>query len=66
MKTYWGNFIVSGNPNTPISSAPAWTAFTSANTTVQNLVPGPQSPAAFTTFPANHFCSVWEPFIEAE
>jgi para-nitrobenzyl esterase len=63
MKTYWGNFIVSGNPNMPISSAPAWTAFTSANTTLQNLVPGSPGPVPFTTFPGEHFCSTWEPFI---
>jgi para-nitrobenzyl esterase len=66
MKTYWGNFIVSGNPNMPNSSQPAWTAFTGASTTLQNLIPGPQSPAPFTTFPTEHFCSIWEPFIEAE
>jgi para-nitrobenzyl esterase len=66
MKTYWANFIVSGNPNMPSGTLPQWTAFTSANTTLQNLVPGPPTPAPFTTFPAEHFCSIWEPFIEAE
>jgi para-nitrobenzyl esterase len=66
MKTYWGNFIVSGNPNTPIPDEPTWTAFTSANTTLQNLVPGPQSPAPFATFPAEHFCSIWQPIIGLE
>lgn len=66
MKTYWGNFIVSGNPNMPLSSQPTWAAFTSGNTTVQNLPPGSPGPAPFTTFPASHFCGIWEPFIEAE
>jgi para-nitrobenzyl esterase len=65
MKTYWGNFIVSGNPNTPLS-APPWTAFTSVNATLQNLIPGPQIATPFATFPAEHFCSTWQPFIEAE
>jgi para-nitrobenzyl esterase len=67
MQTYWGNFIVSLNPNTPISSGvPTWTAFTNAATTVQNLVPGPANPVPFTNFATSHFCSTWEPFIEAE
>jgi para-nitrobenzyl esterase len=66
MKTYWGNFIVSGNPNMPSASLPAWPAFTSSATTMQNLVPGPQQPASFTTFATDHNCATWEPFIAAE
>jgi len=66
MKVYWGNFIVSGNPNTPISKEPTWTPFTTGTTALQGLVPGPPTPASFTTFPAEHFCSTWQPFIAAE
>jgi para-nitrobenzyl esterase len=63
MKTYWGNFIATNNPNS--SAVPTWPAFTSSTTSLQNLVPGPQTPAAYTTFPAEHFCSTWEQFISA-
>jgi para-nitrobenzyl esterase len=64
MKTYWGNFIATNNPNS--SAVPNWPAFTSSGNSVQDLVPGPQSPAAFTTFATEHFCSTWEPFISAQ
>jgi len=66
MKVYWSNFIVSGNPNTPISTEPTWAPFTTSTTALQGLVPGPPKPASFTTFPAEHFCSTWEPYIAAE
>jgi para-nitrobenzyl esterase len=65
MKTYWGNFIVSLNPNTP-TSVPTWPPFTTGTTALQGLVPGPPQPASFTTFPTEHFCSTWQPFIAAE
>jgi para-nitrobenzyl esterase len=65
MKTYWGNFIVSGNPNMPDTSLPAWPEFTSSATTMQTLVPGPQKPAAFTSFATDHNCATWEPFMAA-
>jgi hypothetical protein len=66
MKTYWGNFIVSGNPNMPDTSLPAWPEFASSATTMQNLVPGPQKPASFVSFATEHNCATWEPFIAAE
>jgi para-nitrobenzyl esterase len=64
MQTYWGNFIVSNNPNS--SAVATWPAYTSSNSEVQDLVPGPTNPSAFTTFSSEHFCSTWEPLLEGE
>jgi para-nitrobenzyl esterase len=65
MKTYWGNFVNSLNPNTPIAPASTWTSF-NATAAVQDLVPGPATPEPFFTFRQEHFCSTWETIINAE
>jgi para-nitrobenzyl esterase len=65
LKAYWGNFIVSGSPNIGIIGS-NWPTFTGSKQNVQNLVPGPQTPAAFTSFGSDHFCSTWEPILAAE
>jgi carboxylesterase type B len=65
MKTYWGNFVNSLNPNMPRTPASPWSGF-NATGAVQNLAPGPQPPAPFFTFRQEHFCSTWEPIINAE
>ena len=64
MKTYWGNFIVTNNPNS--AAVPNWPAFATGTHEVQDLIPGPQTPTSFATFPTEHFCATWEPFIAAE
>jgi para-nitrobenzyl esterase len=67
MKDYWENFTISGNPNFGTNRfffAP-WLPFNLAHA-IQNLVPGPSVPRPFFTFPSEHFCSTWEPFIAAE
>jgi para-nitrobenzyl esterase len=67
MKTYWANFVTSGNPNVGTArffDAP-WFQFNFIHA-VQGLVPGPAAPAPFFNFPTEHFCSTWEPFLEAE
>jgi para-nitrobenzyl esterase len=65
MKTYWGNFVNSLNPNMPIAPAAAWTEFNSTGA-VQALVPGPGLPTSSVTFRQEHFCATWEPVINAE
>jgi hypothetical protein len=65
MKTYWGNFVNSLNPNTPIIPASAWTSFNSTGA-IQNLLPGPALPASFFTFRQEHFCATWEPIVNIE
>jgi para-nitrobenzyl esterase len=57
MVRYWTNFAKRSDPNT--SDVPAWTAYTTANDTHQNLTPTAVSP--ITTFAADHKCSVWAP-----
>jgi para-nitrobenzyl esterase len=70
MKTYWGNFVAHLNPNLPASAnsaaVPTWLLFRGANAPVQNLVPGPNEPAPFTTFATEHFCGTWNPLIDLE
>ncbi|MEI9986515.1 MAG: hypothetical protein WDN69_27110 [Aliidongia sp.] len=67
MKTYWANFVISGDPN--VGSARTffapWTPFNFIRA-VQNLVPGPAVPQPFYTFQTQHFCSIWQPFLDAE
>jgi para-nitrobenzyl esterase len=67
MKAYWGNFIVSGSPNIGGSRPPftRWQQFNLGGG-IQNLVPGPASPLPISTFPAEHFCSLWQPILAAE
>jgi para-nitrobenzyl esterase len=67
MKTYWGNFIISGSPNISNGRPPftRWQQFNLVGA-VQNLVPGPALPLPISTFPAEHFCSLWQPILAAE
>jgi para-nitrobenzyl esterase len=78
MKTYWANFIKTGNPNNrgiatfvSLSAAraalPPWPHFNVQDNQVQLLAPQalltPQGPAPFRTFRTEHFCATWEPLL---
>jgi para-nitrobenzyl esterase len=64
MKTYWGNFVNTGNPNLPRHSS-FWLPFNFIGA-VQDLAPGPRAPNPFFNFRQEHFCQIWQPFIAAE
>jgi carboxylesterase type B len=64
MQSYWGNFIKTGSPGAG-AAVPKWPAL-GTKSLVQNLVPGPASPAPIATFAKEHFCTTWEPIISAE
>jgi len=78
MKTYWANFVKTGNPNnggnaTLVSlkasrdQLPFWKHFNTEDFQVQSLTPAalltPQGPNPFNTFSAQHFCASWEPLL---
>jgi para-nitrobenzyl esterase len=79
MKTYWANFIKTGDPNsrgdltnlvslsTPHAQLPLWVHFNAGNRKVQSLTPAgllsPQGPNPFDTFSTDHFCATWEPLL---
>jgi para-nitrobenzyl esterase len=64
MKTYWGNFVNTGDPNLP-RRVSFWLPFNFFGL-VQGLVPGPRVPNPFFNFRQEHFCEIWQPFIAAE
>ena len=64
MKTYWGNFVNTGNPNLP-RRVSFWLPFNFLGA-VQGLVPGPRVPNPFFNFRLEHFCQIWQPFLAAE
>src|SRR5580692_4586740 len=64
MKTYWGNFVNTGNPNLP-RRVSFWLPFNFFGA-VQGLKPGPKVPDPFFNFRQEHFCRIWQPFIAAE
>ena len=64
MKTYWGNFVNTGDPNLPRHSS-FWLPFNFLGS-VQGLRPGPKVPDPFFNFRQEHFCGIWQPFIAAE
>ena len=64
MKTYWGNFVNTGDPNRPSYSS-RWLPFNFTGA-VQDLIPGPGRPHPFFDFRPEHFCRFWEPIISAE
>ena len=64
MKTYWGNFVNTGDPNFPRWVVP-WLPFNFIKA-VQNLIPGPKVPNPFFNFRQEHLCRIWQPFIVAE
>lgn len=64
MKTYWANFVRTGDPNRPRRVAP-WLPFNFFGV-VQDLIPGPKVPHPSLAFRWEHFCGTWQPFIAAE
>lgn len=64
MKTYWANFVRSGDPNLP-RLVPIWAPFNIVQA-VQALVPAPATPHPFFTFRQEHFCAIWQPIVTAE
>ncbi len=64
MKTYWANFVKTGDPNRGEEVHP-WLAF-QEDGAVQKLVPGPAAPHPFFDFRREHFCRTWEPILAAE
>jgi para-nitrobenzyl esterase len=64
MKTYWGNFVNTGDPNLPRQSS-LWLPFNFFGS-VQGLKPGPKVPDFFFNFRQEHFCGTWQPFLAAE
>jgi para-nitrobenzyl esterase len=65
MKTYWGNFVNTGDPNEPRLVAP-WLRFHFFGMAVQDLVPGPAEPHPIFNFRAEHFCNTWQPILAIE
>ncbi len=79
MKTYWANFVKTGNPNIASlnllvdlrsirSEPPLWPAFDFLfGPQVQSLTPAginnPQGPHPYTTFTGEHFCKTWQPLL---
>jgi para-nitrobenzyl esterase len=64
MKTYWGNFVNSGDPNFPTRGS-YWLPFNFTGG-IQQLIPGPQVPTPFLGFRREHFCPLWEPILALE
>jgi para-nitrobenzyl esterase len=64
MKTYWANFVRTGDPNRPRRVTP-WLPFNFIGV-VQDLIPGPKVPHPSLAFRWEHFCGTWQPFIAAE
>jgi para-nitrobenzyl esterase len=60
MQTYWANFVKNRNPGKG-NLVPAWPKFTASTHRVQSLAPA--GPEPFSTFAADHFCSIWQPII---
>jgi hypothetical protein len=79
MKTYWANFVKTGNPNIgsfnilagvmgPPGRPPFWPPFdTLLGNQIQALTPQglltPQGPHPFDTFRTEHFCDTWQPLL---
>jgi para-nitrobenzyl esterase len=64
MKTYWANFVKTGDPNLG-RPAPLWILFNVSHA-VQDLAPGPAAPRAFFNFRVEHFCRTWQPILARE
>jgi para-nitrobenzyl esterase len=64
MKTYWGNFVNTADPNLP-RFVSLWLPFNFIGAD-QGLKPGPKAPVPFFNFRQEHFCRTWQPFIAAE
>jgi para-nitrobenzyl esterase len=79
MKTYWANFVKTGDPNgggleflvslrTPSAQVPFWPRFDAFGfQLIQSLTPPalltPQGPHPFDTFRTEHFCATWQPLL---
>jgi para-nitrobenzyl esterase len=59
MKTYWANFVKTGNPNGD-EGPPFWPRLADHE---QTQLLAPQGPAPFDTFTTEHFCGTWEPLL---
>jgi para-nitrobenzyl esterase len=59
MKTYWANFVKTGNPNGD-EGPPFWPQLADHE---QTQLLAPQGPAPFDTFTTEHFCGTWEPLL---
>jgi para-nitrobenzyl esterase len=64
MKTYWGNFVTTGDPNLP-RHVPLWFSF-APTAVVQELIPGPGEPHPFFDFGHQHLCGIWQPLVATE
>lgn len=64
MKTYWGNFVTTGDPNLP-RHVPLWFSF-APTAVVQELIPGPGEPHPSFDFSHQHLCRIWQPFVATE
>jgi para-nitrobenzyl esterase len=64
MKTYWGNFVNTGDPNLP-RQVSFWLPFNFFGA-VQDLIPGPRFSNPFFNFRQEHVCRTWQPIIAAE
>ncbi|MGA7719199.1 MAG: carboxylesterase family protein [Bradyrhizobium sp.] len=79
MKTYWANFVKTGDPNIASlnilvdlrsfhAQPPFWPLFDFfLGPQVQSLTPAgvlaPQGPHPYTTFTSEHFCKTWQPLL---
>ncbi|SHN70666.1 carboxylesterase/lipase family protein [Bradyrhizobium erythrophlei] len=78
MKTYWANFVKTGDPNSrgneifvsfkpTRDQLPHWTHFNEGNQKIQSLTPPglltPRGPHPFDTFTSEHFCATWQPLL---
>jgi para-nitrobenzyl esterase len=68
MKTYWANFVKTGNPNGigDEEGPPFWPLFNTLaddqpKARIQLLTP--QGPTPFDTFTTEHFCDTWQPVL---
>jgi para-nitrobenzyl esterase len=64
MKTYWANFVKTGDPNLG-RPVPPWILFNITHA-VQDLSPGPTTPRPFLSFRPEHFCGTWQPVLAKE
>jgi para-nitrobenzyl esterase len=77
MKTYWANFVKTGDPNVPSlnilvdlrsfhAQPPLWPLFNGLGL-IQSLTPPalltPRGPHPYDTFRTEHFCNTWQPLL---
>ena len=64
MKTYWANFVKTGDPNLG-RRVPLWITF-NVSQAVQRLLPGSASPRPFFSFRTEHLCGIMQPLLDEE